>query len=100
MHRFMLMGLILALAECGVSEPSNKEIAQGMMRTFIRESGVQPSNFRTKAKKIGDGRWAVSMEVEQYGERRTLNATAIMDKNGDIHYYADRVGVVTCRAQN
>ena len=40
-------------------------------------------------RKIGDGRWAVTMEAERYGERHTLNATAVMDKNGDIHYYTD-----------
>ena len=90
MQRIMLMGLVLVLAGCGASEPSNKEIAQGMMRSFIRETGAHPANLKAKSKKIGNGRWAVSMEVERYdGERRTLNATAVMDKNGDIHYYTD-----------
>lgn len=89
MQRIILVGLALALAGCGAREPSNKEIAQGMMRSFVRESGVQPANLKAKAKKIGNGRWAVIMEAERYGERRTLNATAVMDKNGDIHYYTD-----------
>ena len=90
MQKIMLMSLALALAGCGASEPSNKEIAQGMMRSFVRETGVQPANLKAKAKKIGNGRWAVSMEAERHdGERRTLNATAVMDKNGDIHYYTD-----------
>ena len=29
------------------------------------------------------------MVGERNGVRRTLNATAVMDKNGDIHYYTD-----------
>ena len=88
----VVVGLVagMLLGGCGASEPSNEEIAQGMMRSFVRETGVQPSNLRAKAKKIGNGRWAVIMEAERYdGERRTLNATAVMDKNGDIHYYTD-----------
>lgn len=90
MKQIVLAGLVLALAGCGASEPSNKEIAQGMMRSFVRETGVQPPNLKAKAKKIGNGRWAVAMEVEWYdGQRRKLNATAVMDKNGDIHYYTD-----------
>lgn len=99
MKRIMLMGLVLALAgcgasepsnRCGTSEPSNKEIAQGMIQSFVRETGIPSSNLKAKAKMIGNGRWAVSMEAERYnGERRTLNATAVMDKNGDIHYYTD-----------
>ena len=90
MQRIMLMGLVLALIGCGASEPSNKEIAQGMMESFVRDTGVRPAKLKAKAKKIGDGRWAVTMEAERYdGGRRTLNATAVMDKNGDIHYYTD-----------
>ena len=99
MKRTMLMGLVLALAgcgasepsnRCGTSEPSNKEVAQGMIQSFVRETGIPSSNLKAKAKKIGNGRWAVSMEAERHnGERRTLNATAVMDKNGDIHYYTD-----------
>ena len=90
MKQLLLSIIVLSFVGCGQSEPSNKEIAQGMMRSFIHETGVQPANLRAKAKKIGNGRWAVSMEGERYdGERRTLNATAVMDKNGDIHYYTD-----------
>lgn len=89
---FVVMAtLVVSLAGCGVSEPSNKEIAHGMMEMFIRETGANPNSGQLKARahKIGKGRWAVQMEAERYGERRTLNATAIMDKNGDIHYYTD-----------
>ena len=82
---------VTLLAGCGVGEPSNKEIAQWMMRSFVRETGVNPNSgqLKAKARKIGNGRRAVTMEAERYGERRTLNATAVMDKNGDIHYYTD-----------
>lgn len=90
MQKIMLLGLAFVLAGCGASEPSNKEIAQGMMRSLVRETGVLPANLKAKAKKIGNGRWAVSVEAERYdGKRRTLNATAVMDKNGDVHYYTD-----------
>ena len=89
MQRIMLTGLFLALAGCGASEPSNKEIAQGMMKSFVQETGVSSSDMKAKAKKIGNGRWSVQMVIERFGERRTLNATAVMDKNGDIHYYTD-----------
>ena len=62
-----------------------------MMRSFVNETGVNPDSLQLKAKarKIGNGRWTVTMEAERYGERHTLNATAVMDKNGDIHYYTD-----------
>lgn len=94
MTMFKSVAIMLAvalLAGCGAGEPSNKEIAQGMMRSFVRETGVNPNpgQLKAKARKIGDGRWAVTMEAERYGERRTLSATAIMDKNGDIHYYTE-----------
>ena len=83
------MALAVTLAGCGSSEPSNKEIAQGMINRFVRETGAGPSNLKAKAKKIGNGQWAVTMEGEKHGERRRLNATAVMDKNGNIHYYTE-----------
>ena len=92
MLRLISVTIITATVNgCGSGEPSNKEIAQGMMRSFVRETGMNPHSGQLKAKahKIGNGRWAVTMEAERYGERRTLNATAVMDKNGDIHYYTD-----------
>ncbi|MBQ4199098.1 MAG: hypothetical protein II649_04365 [Kiritimatiellae bacterium] len=89
MKRIMLAGLVFVLAGCG-SGPSNKEIAQGMIRMFSRETGISSANLKARAKKIGNGRWTVAMEVERYdGQRRTLNATAVVDKNGGIHYYTD-----------
>lgn len=80
------------LVGCGSSEPSNEEIARGFMRAFVSETGVTPSfgKIKAKAHKIGNGRWAVQMKAERYdGECRTLNATAVIDKNGAIHYYTD-----------
>ena len=89
MQRIILVGLALALAGCGASEPSNKEIAQGMIRSFSHETGVSSAKLKAKAKRIGNGRWSVTLMAERFGEERTLNATAVMDKNGNIHYYTD-----------
>lgn len=85
----LLIGLVLALAGCGSSEPSEAEIARGMKENFIRRTGAFSTSLDASAKKIGNGRWSVKMTAERNGERRTLNATAVMDKNGDIHYYTD-----------
>ena len=83
----MVFVLCLVNIGCGPSEPSNSEIAAGMKKSFIRETGAYSSNLDAKAKKIGDGRWAVEMTVEKNGYKRALNATAVMDKHGDIHYH-------------
>ena len=79
----------LAFVGCGQKEPSLAEIEQGMVETFRRESGNYSDYLDAKAKRIGNGRWAVRMVGERNGVRRTLNATAVMDKNGDIHYYTE-----------
>lgn len=79
----------LAFIGCGHKEPSIAEIERGMVNTFRQETGNYTDYLGAKAKRIGNGRWAVRMTAERYGERRTLNATAIMDKNGDIHYYTE-----------
>ena len=79
----------LAFLGCGPKEPSLAEIERGMVDTFRRESGNYSDYLDAKAKRIGNGRWAVRMTAERYGERRTLNATAVMDKNGDIDYYTE-----------
>ena len=88
MKPLLIVTVILLLAGCG-GEPSNAEIARGMKESFMRETGADSSNLDATARKIGNGRWAVRLTAERYGERRTLNATAVMDKNGDIHYYTD-----------
>lgn len=79
--------IIGSICGCGPSEPAESEIANGMRRQFIMNTGAYPSSV--KAKKIGSGRWAVRTTAERYGERRSIDATAIMDKNGDIHYYTN-----------
>lgn len=81
--------LICTIIGCGKSQPSEAEIADGMKSTFIRQTGLYSSDVNARAKKIGDGRWSVKLTAERYGQRRTLNATAVMDKNGDVHYYTD-----------
>ena len=89
MKQLLLVIIVLSFVGCGQSEPSTAEIARGMKESFIRRTGAYSTNLDTKARKIGNGRWAVQMTAEIYGERRTLNATAVMDKSGDIHYYTD-----------
>ena len=91
MRRIILIGLTLALAGCGANEPSEDEIARGMKETYVREMGAYSyaGNLRATARKIGNGRWAVQLIGEKNGEQKTLNATAVMDKDGSIHYYTD-----------
>ena len=81
--------MTIVLVGCGQSEPSTAEIERGMKESFIRKTGAFSANRDAKAKKIGNGRWSVRLTAERNGQRRTLNATAVMDKNGDIHYYTD-----------
>ena len=81
--------MAIALMGCGHGEPSNAEIERGMKESFIQKTGAFSASLDAKAKKIGNGRWSVRLTVERNGQRRTLNATAVMDKNGDIHYYTD-----------
>ena len=89
MHRIILAGLMFTLVGCGSNEPSNAEIARGMETTFARESGASPSQLKATANKSGNGRWDVRMNIRKGNEQHTLNATAIQDKNGDIHYFTD-----------
>ena len=79
------------MARCGLNGLSNEDIARGMMLSSVHETGANPNSgqLKAKARKIGHGRWAVTMEAERYGQRSTPKATAVMDKKGDIHYYAD-----------
>lgn len=81
--------LCFIIVGCGPSEPSNQEIAQGMMRSFVEETGACPTDLSAKAKKIGNGRWEVKLKAYRNGEQRTLDATAVMDRNGDVHFYTD-----------
>ena len=81
--------MAIALVGCGHSEPSNAEIERGMKESFIRKTGAFSANLDAEARKIGKGRWSVRLTAERNGQRRTLNATAVMDKNGDIHYYTN-----------
>lgn len=85
----LLSLMTLAFVGCGQREPTTAEIERGMVDTFRRETGNYTDFLDAKAKRIGNGRWAIRMVGERNGVRRTLNATAVMDKNGDIHYYTD-----------
>lgn len=92
MKKVILFGLmpLLLLVGCGPSEPSNREVAAGAREVLYNEFGC-PRNVRiqSRAERIGNGRWHVEMDLWRYGQQRKLNATAIMDKNGDLHYYTD-----------
>ena len=89
MKKVLIIGAMMVLVGCGQDEPSNAEIARGMKESFMRNSGAYSANLDATARKIGNRRWAVRLTAEQFGEWRTLNATAVMDKKGDIHYYTD-----------
>ncbi len=83
--------MLLATCGCGssVPEPSLSEIERGMKESFIRQTNAFSADLDAKAKKIGNGRWSVKMTVRRNGEQRSLNATAVMDENGGIHYYTE-----------
>ncbi len=89
MKRILIIGSMMVLVGCGQGEPSNAEIERGMKESFMRRTGSYSANLDATARKIGNGRWAIRLTAERFGERRTLNATAVMDKNGNIHYYTD-----------
>ena len=80
--RFVLAVSMWGNSQNGGETPPKTEVKR-------QESGNCSDFLDTKAKRIGNGRWAVRMVGERNGVRRTLNATAVMDKNGDIHYYTD-----------
>lgn len=87
---FLFIPSLLLLAGCGPKEPSTAEIERGVVDSFRQETGITSGKINAKATKTGNGRWDVRIVGERYdGERRTLNATAVMDKNGDIHYYTE-----------
>ena len=92
MRNMLIIGTLLLLCGWGwfSNEPSHSEIANGFASSFEREMGIPRSALAVQVKKIGSGRWAVRVVVTRSdGTSRTLNATAVMDKNGDLHYYTD-----------
>lgn len=82
------VSLFINIVGCS-DEPSLREIEQGMISSFAREAGTSSANFSARARKIGDGRWSVQLTTWVYGQRRKLNATAVMDADGNIHYYTE-----------
>ena len=90
MKKLIVASLLFAIVGCGSSEPSISEIERGCERSFASQLGASASQVSARATKSGDGRWDVRITATRYdGARRSLNATAIMDKNGNIYYYTD-----------
>lgn len=90
MKNLIVASLLLTFCGCGSNEPSISEIEHGCERSFARQLGISTSQLSASATRIGNGRWDVRITVTRYdGARRSLNATAVMDANGDIHYYTD-----------
>lgn len=90
MKKLLFISLLAALCGCDSNEPSLSEIENGFRYSFSRDTGIPESRISARAKKLGSGRWAIKSTTTRYdGARRSLNATAIMDENGDIHYYTD-----------
>ena len=79
-----------ALHENKNNEPSISEIERGCERSFAKQLGASASQVSARATKNGNGRWDVRITAIRHdGERRSLYATAVMDKSGNIHYYTD-----------
>ena len=89
MRYLMMIGIAAVMCGCGPSEPSLSEVERGMKESFIRQTGNFAVGLTSHAKRIGDGRWSVWLTVEQNGNCRTLHATAVVDKKGDLQYYVD-----------
>lgn len=66
---------------------------RNQLRHLGSTSGMRRSIYAVRltshARKISDGRWSVWLTVEQNGISRTLHGTAVVDENGDLHYYMD-----------
>ena len=79
-----------AIRGANIDDPSISEIEEGCRTAVNSETGIPKSCISARARKIGSGRWAVCYTLTRYdGERRSSNVTAVLDGNGDIHYYFD-----------
>ena len=82
--------LVVLLFGCGQDEPSLSDIENGCKESLSREMGIPPSAILTRAHKIGGGRWSVRVTLIRLdGQSRSMGATAVLDENGDVHYYSD-----------
>ena len=91
MHKLLLIiSLVALLYGCGGDDPSISEIEEGCRTAVNRETGIPKSYISARARKIESGRWAVCYTLTRIdGKRRSSNVTAVLDENGDIHYYFD-----------
>lgn len=82
--------LMVLLFGCGLDKPSLSDVENGCKEALSREMGIPQSAILTRAHKIGGGRWSVRVTLIRLdGRSRSMDATAVIDKNGDIHYYSD-----------
>ena len=85
----MAMSLI-AIVGCEGSEPSNATIEREFRRSLAREGFRWAEQSKVQVRKTGKGHWSIRPTARRWdGESRTLRATAVMDTNGNIHYYTD-----------
>lgn len=82
--------LVVLLFGCGPDEPSLSEVEKGCRESVSREMGIPQSAILTRAHKIGGGRWSVRVTlICPDGQSRSMGTTAVLDENGDVHYYSD-----------
>lgn len=82
--------LVFLLFGCGQDEPSLSEVEKGCRESLSREMGIPQSAILTRAHKIGGGRWSVRVTlIRRDGQGRSMDAMAVLDEKGDVHYYSD-----------
>ena len=72
-----------------VTEPSIREIEMGFKQAMFGNPYESRNNLKVIVRRVSYGKWSIVCTAQRNGEQRILNATAVMDKNGDIHYYTD-----------
>lgn len=71
------------------TEPSISEIERGFKEAMFGNPYESRNNLKVIVRRISYGKWSILCTARRNGESRTLHATAIMDKNGDIHFYTE-----------
>lgn len=85
---FWLLGL--GGCDSAPKEPSLDAVRNGCIRAFERDLGIPGSCLSATASRRGSRRWALRVTVTRFdGARRSLNVTAVLDRNGALHYYTE-----------